>query len=163
MPSCVIYRAILTVSLVAMAGCGASPSPASPVTPKAPASIDDVVGDWTPVFTTSGSVNGTPAGCSNYSYTIARTGTTSAQVTYDVLCEGYQLKGTASALWQNWTLTWTSTGTVAAGTVTCPYVVAGSAAPFALESLTQDVTMKIFYDGTVCGVRVGGDVLMKHK
>jgi hypothetical protein len=159
MPSRVICRAILTVSLVAMAGCGASPSPASPVAPKAPASIDDVVGDWTPVFTTSGSVNGTPAGCSDYSYAIARTGTTSAQLTYDVLCGGYQLKGTASALWQGSTLTWTATGTVAAGMVNCPYVVNGTAAPFD----TANALIKIFYDGTVCGVGVGGDVLMKHK
>lgn len=166
MPSRMMSGATLAAALSLVAACAASPaSPgrASTVTPTQSISIDYFVGDWTPALTTSGSLNGTPTGCSQFDYTIAKIDATSANVTYNLVCDNYHVKGTASGLFQDAELRWKASGMVAEGNVTCPFAFTdNTAAPFTSDYIAGDKIL-VTYNGTVCGIALGGDYLLKRK
>ncbi len=154
------YGAVLAGALALVAGCAVSPNHASsPVSPTQPAGIDYFVGDWTSPFTTSMSVNGTPTGCSRFDYTISKIDGNSANVTYDLLCAGYDVKGTGTGVLQGSVLKWSASGTVAQGNASCQFAFTdNTAAP------QDNGQILVTYNATVCGIGpFSGSRLLQRK
>ena len=123
-----------------------SPSPAG-------AALSDFAGTWVTSGTTFPA-----AGCGGLKYTVTPVTGTSANVTFNATCAGnIQVNGTGSGTVSGSTLGWNAQGTVTQGTLSCPFT-------FTNGKTTQDTAsggVHIVYSGTVCGIPVSGDEILK--
>jgi hypothetical protein len=149
MLSRILCAAVLAAASAVVAGCSASPNPASPTSSTQSPRIDYFVGGWTSSpLTTTTTVNGAPSGCSQFDYNITKTGDNSANVTYDLACAGYAVKGTGAGVLQGSVLKWTANGTVSSGAISCPFTFTDSTA----TAQVADQTILVSYNATVCGI-----------
>jgi hypothetical protein len=134
-------------------GCGASKDGnGSPTTPTpVPISLDALAGTWVT------SRSATPAaGCGAVRYVVTPVTATSATITFSATCAGtVQISGTGTGNVNGSALDWTAQGVVSQSGVNCPFNFPGGKA-------TQDgAGIRIVYSGTVCGIPVSGDEVLK--
>ena len=90
-------------------------------------------------------------------YTVTPVTSSSANVTFNATCAGnIQVNGTGTGSVSGATLGWTAQGTVTQGSLTSPFT-------FANGKTTQETTggIRVVYSGTVCGIPVSGDEVLK--
>lgn len=125
-------------------------SPTSPTT--GTVSLGDFAGTWVTAGT------GFPAtSCGGVKYTVTPITSSSANVTFSGTCAGtIQIDGTGSGTISGSTLAWNAQGTVTQGTLSCPFT-------FTNGKATEEATggVRIVYSGTVCGIPVSGDEVLK--
>ena len=118
------------------------------------ASLGDFTGTWA---TTSSTVSA--ASCGNVKYTVTPVSDTSANVTFSGTCAGNtQVGGSGTGTMSGSTLNWNAQGTVTQGSLTCPF-------NFTNGTATQEASggVRIVYSGTVCGIPVSGDEVLKKS
>lgn len=148
--------AAVATACVLTAGCDAldkltgDKSPTSPGTPAA--ALGDFAGTW---VTSRSALPATS--CGAVKYTVTPVTSSSANVTFDATCAGnIQVNGTGTGTVSGQTLGWNAQGTVTQGSLTCPFT-------FSNGKATQDAAggVRIVYSGTVCGIPVSGDEVLK--
>jgi len=76
-------------------------------------------------------------------------------VTLDATCANIHVTGAGTAKVTGSTLEWTAQGLVSQGGVNCPFT-------FTDGKATEDAGgIKIVYTGTICGIAVSGDEVLK--
>ena len=141
---------LLTTGCDAIDKLTGNKSPTSPST--STAAIGDFAGTW---VTASSSFPATS--CGGVKYTVTPVTTSSANVTFNATCGGnIQVNGAGTGSLSGSALAWSAQGTVTQGTLTCPFT-------FANGKATQETTggVRIVYSGTVCGIPVSGDEVLK--
>ena len=126
-------------------------NPASPSSTPA-ASLGDFAGTWVTSGTTFPATS-----CGGLTYTVTPVTSTSANITFNATCAGnIQVNGAGSGTVSGSALGWTAQGTVTQGTLTCPFT-------FANGKATQETTggIRVVYSGTVCGIPISGDEVLK--
>lgn len=124
-----------------------SPTTPSPTT----VSLDALAGTWVT------SRSATPAtSCGAVKYTVTPVSATTANVTFAATCAGtIQITGSGTGKVSGSTLDWSAQGLVGQGGVNCPFT-------FANGKATEDTGgVKIVYSGTVCGIPVSGEEVLK--
>jgi hypothetical protein len=126
--------------------------------PTAPSSTSASAGDFAGTWVTSSS--SLPAtSCGGVKYTVTPVTETSANVTFGGTCAGnIEVNGTGTGTISGSTLTWNAQGTVTQGSLSCPF-------NFTNGKATQEPAggMRIVYNGTVCGIPVTGDEVLKKS
>lgn len=126
--------------------------------PTAPSSTSASLGDFAGTWVTSSS--SLPAtSCGGVKYTVTPINETSANVTFGGTCAGnIEVTGTGTGTVSGATLGWNAQGTVTQGSLSCPF-------NFTNGKATQESTggMRIVYNGTVCGIPVTGDEVLKKS
>jgi len=117
------------------------------------ASLGDFAGTW---VTSSSSLPATS--CGAVKYTVTPVTETSANVTFGGTCAGnIEVTGTGTGTVSGATLGWNAQGTVTQGSLSCPF-------NFTNGKATQESSgMRIVYNGTVCGIPVTGDEVLKKS
>ena len=126
-------------------------NPTSPSSTPA-VSLGDFAGTWVTSATTFPATS-----CGGVTYTVTPVTSSSANVTFAATCAGnIQVNGTGTGSVSGATLGWTAQGTVTQGSLTCPFT-------FANGKTTQETTggIRVVYSGTVCGIPVSGDEVLK--
>jgi hypothetical protein len=146
--------ATLAAASVLLTACGASKDAGrSPTTPTPGAlSLDALAGTW--VTTRSG----TPAAsCGAVNYVVTPVTATSATITFSATCAGsVQIAGTGTGTVNGSALDWAAQGLVSQSGVNCPFTFPnGKATP-------ETAGIRIVYSGTVCGIPVSGDEVLKR-
>ncbi len=155
MSSCLSRAAIVALAAMAFAaGCGGSSSTTT-VSPTQSGGIDFFVGNWSSGSTLGG---GTPSGCSKFDYTVSKIDATSGNVSYDVVCSGYSIKGTGTGVLQASVLKWNASGTVAAGGTTCDFAFTDDTA-----TPQGDNQILVTYNAKVCGISFSGSQVLQRK
>ena len=149
--------AVLAVVCALSAGCnlidklkGKNPTEPS----SSSASLGDFAGTW---VTSSSSMPTTS--CGAVKYTVTPVSDTSANVTFGGTCAGnIEVSGTGTGTVSGSALGWNAQGTVTQGSLSCPF-------NFTNGKATQESTggMRIIYNGTVCGIPVTGDEVLKKS
>jgi hypothetical protein len=124
----------------------------SPTSPTPAVALGDFAGTW---VTSRSSVPATS--CGGVTYTVTPVTASSANVTFSATCAGnIQVNGTGSGTVSGSTLGWNAQGTVTQGTLSCPFT-------FTNGKATQEAAggVRIVYSGTVCGIPVSGDEVLK--
>jgi hypothetical protein len=124
----------------------------TPTTPTpATISLDALAGTWVT------SRSATPAtGCGAVKYTVTPVSATSANVTFSATCAStIQITGTGSGKVNGAALDWTSQGLVSQGGVNCPFTFPNG------RATEETGGVKIVYSGTVCGIPVSGEEVLK--
>jgi hypothetical protein len=128
-------------------------NPTSPSSTPA-VSLGDFAGTWVTSATTFPATS-----CGGVTYTVTPVTSTSANVTFNATCAGnIQVNGTGSGTVSGSTLGWNAQGTVTQGSLSCPFT-------FANGKATQEATggVRVVYSGTVCGIPVSGDEVLKKS
>jgi hypothetical protein len=124
----------------------------SPTTPDATAvSLDALAGTWVT------SRSAAPAtSCGAVKYIVTPLTTTSATVTFSATCAtNIQVNGSGTGKVNGSSLDWSAQGLVTQGGLNCPF-------NFTNGKATEDTGgVKIVYSGTVCGIPVSGDEVLK--
>jgi hypothetical protein len=118
------------------------------------ASLGDFAGTW---VTSSSSLPATS--CGAVKYTVTPVTETSANVTFGGTCAGnIEVTGTGTGTVSGATLGWNAQGTVTQGSLSCPF-------NFTNGKATQEAAggVRIVYNGTVCGIPVTGDEVLKKS
>lgn len=126
--------------------------------PTAPSSTSASLGDFAGTWVTSSSSS--PAtSCGGVKYAVTPVTETSANVTFSGTCAGnIEVNGTGTGTVSGTTLAWNAQGTVTQGSLSCPF-------SFTNGKATQETTggIRIVYNGTVCGIPVTGDEVLKKS
>ncbi len=125
-------------------------NPTAPTTPTV--ALGDFAGTWVTSASTASATS-----CAGVKYTVTPVTSTSANVTFSGTCAGtIQVNGTGSGTVSGSTLGWNAQGTVTQGTLSCPFT-------FTNGKATQEAAggVRIIYSGTVCGIPVSGDEVLK--
>ena len=126
--------------------------------PTAPSSTSASLGDFAGTWVTSSS--SLPAtSCGGVKYTVTPINETSANVTFGGTCAGnIEVTGTGTGTVSGTTLGWNAQGTVTQGSLSCPFnFTNGKAMPESTGGI------RIVYNGTVCGIPVTGDEVLKKS
>ena len=126
-------------------------NPTSPSTTAA-VSLGDFAGTWVTSASTSPATS-----CGGVTYTVTPVTSTSANVTFSGTCAGtIQVNGTGTGAVSGAALGWNAQGTVTQGTLSCPFT-------FTNGKATQEAAggVRIVYSGTVCGIPVSGNEVLK--
>ncbi len=118
------------------------------------ASLSDFAGTW---VTSSSTLPATS--CGDVKYTVTPVSETSANVTFSGTCAGNtKVNGSGTGTVNGSTLDWNAQGTVTQGSLTCPFT-------FANGKATQEATggVRVVYSGTVCGIPISGDEVLKKS
>ena len=118
------------------------------------ASLSDFAGTW---VTSSSAFPATS--CGDVKYTVAPVSETSANVTFSGTCAGNtRVNGSGTGTVSGSSLDWNAQGTVTQGSLTCPFT-------FANGKATQEATggVRVVYSGTVCGIPISGDEVLKKS
>src|SRR5437762_10461086 len=149
--------AVATVCLLT-AGCDVidkltGKNPTSPSSSSS-ASVGDFAGTW---VTSSSAL---PASsCGAVKYTVTPATSTSANVTFSATCAGnIEVNGNGTGTISGSALDWNAQGTVTQGSLSCPF-------NFTNGKATQEATggVRIVYNGTVCGIPISGDEVLKKS
>jgi hypothetical protein len=126
---------------------GNTPTTPSPTT----VSLDAFAGTW---VTSRSSTP--PTSCGAVKYTVTPVTSTSATVTFSATCAStIQVNGSGTGKVNGSTLEWTSQGLVSQGGLNCPFT-------FTNGKASEDTGgVKIVYNGTVCGIPVSGEEVLK--
>jgi len=155
--------ALLTVACVDVkheATTPTSPSSTSSSTSSIPAStqVSSVLntGAWTSV-TQKATSSFNPGDCGNFQWQILTMTTTSATGTFSAVCSGgLALKGTAEGKLEGMTANITVSGTGSSPTIpSCTFSISAVAIPYTLD------TVKVTYNGNVCGMTTSGTEILK--
>jgi hypothetical protein len=126
--------------------------------PTSPSSSSAAVGDFAGTWVTSSSA--LPASsCGAVKYTVTPVTSTSANVTFTATCAGnIDITGNGTGSVSGSALDWNAQGTVTQGSLSCPF-------NFTNGKTTQETTggVRIVYSGTVCGIPVSGDEVLKKS
>ena len=126
--------------------------------PTAPSGTSAALGDFTGTWATSSSA--LPAtSCGDVKYTVTPVSETSANVTFSGTCAGNtKVNGSGTGTMSGSTLDWNAQGTVTQGSLTCPFT-------FTNGKATQEAAggVRIVYSGTVCGIPISGDEVLKKS
>jgi hypothetical protein len=152
------FLAAITATCVLAAGCDAidkltGKNPTSPSSTST-VSLGDFAGTWVTSATTFPATS-----CGGVKYTVTPVTSTSANVTFNATCAGnIEVNGTGTGTVSGSTLGWNAQGTVTQGTLSCPFT-------FTNGKATQETTggVRIVYSGTVCGIPVSGDDVLKKS
>jgi hypothetical protein len=128
-------------------------SPTSPSSSSS-AALGDFAGTW---VTASSSLPATS--CGAVKYTVTPVTTTSANVTFNAMCAGnIEVNGNGTGTVSGSALEWNAQGTVTQGSLSCPFTLTNGKA-------TQETTggVRIVYNGTVCGIPLSGDEVLKKS
>ncbi len=126
--------------------------------PTSPSGTSASLGDFAGTWVTSAST--LPAtSCGDVKYTVTPVSETSANVTFSGTCAGNtQVNGSGTGTVSGSTLGWNAQGTVTQGSLTCPFTFTnGKATPEATGGI------RVVYSGTVCGIPVSGDEVLKKS
>ncbi len=142
------------VAVLAAGGCSLfdklTDSPTSPTTT---ASLDRFVGSFTSAATSTPGATS----CANVRYVVTPTSTTTATVTFSATCaSGIEVTGNGTGTLTGTTLGWNAQGTVTQGTLTCPFSFTNGTAT---AEGTSD--LRVNYSGTVCGIAVNGSEVVR--
>jgi hypothetical protein len=151
----VVSALLVAVTVAFVTGCSAFKQSSSPASPSPPPSIDRFVGTWT-----SGTAAAAPDQCSRLDYTIAKTSSSMAEVSYDITCSGINVKGGGSGALAGSALKWTAWGNIAGEGIPseCKFSFVNNTA-----TLEGGDAIRIDYSGTVCGVHVAGSQGLSRK
>jgi hypothetical protein len=124
-------------------------------TPTAPTpgaiSLDAFAGTWV----TSRSATPT-TGCGAVKYTVTPVSATSANVAFSATCAStIQVVGTGTGRVNGAALEWSAQGTVSQGGVNCPFTFPNG------RATEETGGLKLVYSGTVCGIPVSGEEVLK--
>ena len=126
--------------------------------PTEPSSSSAAVSDFAGTWVTSSSA--LPASsCGAVKYTVTPVTSSSANVTFSATCAGnIEVNGNGTGAVSGSALGWTAQGTVSQGSLSCPFNLNNGKA-------TQETTggVRIVYSGTVCGIPVSGDEVLKKS
>ncbi len=151
-----VFSALLIAVTVAfLGGCSAFNEKSSPAAPSTPPSIDNFVGNWSAAATPA-----TPDQCSKLDYSITKTSSSMANVSYDITCSGVNVKGGGSGAMSGTSLKWTAWGDVSGKGIPpgCTFSFVNNTA-----TLEGGDAIRVDYSGTVCGVRVAGSQILSRK
>lgn len=126
--------------------------------PTSPSGTSASLGDFTGTWVTSSSTSPVTS-CGNVKYQVTPVSETTANVTFSGTCAGNtQVNGTGTGTMSGSTLDWNAQGTVTQGSLTCPF-------NFTNGTATRESTggVHIVYSGTVCGIPVSGDEVLKKS
>jgi len=147
----------LTIVCVLTAGCdlidklkNKNPTSSS----SSSASVGDFAGTW---VTSSSSLPATS--CGAVKYTVTPVTDTSANVTFNATCaSNIDVNGTGTGTVSGSTLAWNAQGTVTQGSLSCPF-------NFGNGKATQEAGggVRIVYNGTVCGIPLSGEEVLKKS
>jgi hypothetical protein len=118
------------------------------------AALGDFAGTW---VTSSSALPATS--CGAVKYTVTPVTSTTANVTFSATCAGnIQVNGNGTGTVSGSALEWNAQGTVTQGSLSCPFTLTNGKA-------TQETTggVRIVYNGTVCGISVSGDEVLKKS
>jgi len=150
--------ATLAIGCLLTAACDAidkltGKNPTSPSSSSSTA-LGDFAGTW---VTSSSSLPATS--CGAVKYTVTPVTTTTANVTFSATCAGnIDITGNGTGTVSGSTLGWNAQGTVTQGSLSCPFT-------FTNGKATQETTggVRIVYNGTVCGIPIAGDEVLKKS
>ena len=133
------------------AGCDAFNKKATPTSPSPAVSLDAFAGKW---VTARSALPATS--CGALAYTVTPVSASTANVTFDATCAGtIKVTGTGTGKVTGSTLEWNAQGVVSQGGLNCPFT-------FSNGKTTEDAGgIKVVYSGTVCGIQVSGDEVLK--
>ena len=126
--------------------------------PTEPSSSTASVGDFAGTWVTSSSAL-PAASCGGVKYTVTPSTSSSANVTFNATCAGnIEVNGNGTGTVSGSALNWTAQGTVTQGSLSCPF-------NFTNGKATQETTggVRIVYSGTVCGIPITGDDVLKKS
>jgi hypothetical protein len=123
----------------------------SPTSPTPVVSLDAFAGKW---VTSRSALPATS--CGALTYTVTPVNASTATVTFDATCaSSIRVTGTGTGKVSGATLDWNAQGSVSQGGMTCPFT-------FNNGKTTEDAGgIKVVYSGTVCGIQVSGDEVLK--
>ena len=123
----------------------------SPTSPTPAVSLDAFAGKW---VTSRSALPATS--CGALTYTVTPLSASTATVTFDATCaSSIRVTGTGTGKVTGSTLEWNAQGSVSQGGITCPFT-------FTNGKTTEDAGgIKVVYSGTVCGIQVSGDEVLK--
>ena len=151
------FVAALAVACAVTAGCNLIDK-LKGKNPTEPSSSSAAVGDFAGTWVTSSSA--LPASsCGAVKYTVTPVTSTSANVTFSATCAGnIDVNGNGTGSVSGSALGWNAQGTVTQGSLSCPF-------NFTNGKATQETTggVRIVYSGTVCGIPVSGDEVLKKS
>ena len=150
--------AALAIACLFTAACDAidkltGKNPTSPSSSSS-AALGDFAGTW---VTSSSSLPATS--CGAVKYTVTPVTATTANVTFSATCAGnIDITGNGTGTVSGSTLGWNAQGTVTQGSLSCPFT-------FTNGKATQETTggVRIIYSGTVCGIPIAGDDVLKKS
>ena len=141
----------LALACAAATGCDALKKTTSPTTPDV--SINAFAGTW---VTSRSSLPA--ASCGAVTYTVKPVTASSATITFNATCAStIQINGSGAGTVNGTTLDWNAQGTVAQGTLSCPFTFANG------QAAQNPAGVRIVYSGTVCGIPVSGDEVLKKQ
>jgi hypothetical protein len=126
--------------------------------PTSPSSSSAAVGDFAGTWVTSSSTL-PAASCGAVKYTVTPATSTSANITFSATCAGnIEVNGNGTGSVSGSALDWNAQGTVTQGSLSCPF-------NFNNGKATQEATggVRIVYSGTVCGIPISGDEVLKKS
>jgi len=152
------FVAALAAACLLASGCDVidkltSKNPTSPSDSSA-AAVGDFAGTW---VTSSSALPASSCGAVKYTVTPATSG--AANVTFSATCAGnIEVNGNGTGTVSGSALSWNAQGTVTQGSLSCPF-------NFTNGKATQETTggMRIVYSGTVCGIPISGDEVLKKS
>ncbi len=145
-----------TISALALAGalatgCDALNKTTSPTTPDA--SVAAFAGTWVTSRSTLPATS-----CGAVTYTVKPVTSSSATITFAATCAGtIQINGSGAGNINGSTLDWNAQGTVAQGTLSCPFTFTNG------QATQNPAGVRVVYSGTVCGIPVSGDEVLKKQ
>jgi hypothetical protein len=141
----------LALASAVTAGCDALKNTTSPTTPDA--SVAAFAGTWVT------SRSALPAdSCGAVTYTVKPVTASSATITFAATCAGtIQINGSGVGNVSGSALEWSAQGTVAQGTLSCPFAFTNG------KATENPAGVRIIYSGTVCGIPVSGDEVLKKQ
>ena len=144
---------LLAAACLAVPGCDAldKVTGKNPASPTPAVSLDALAGTW---VTSRSALPATS--CGAVQYTVTPVSATTANITFKATCAGtVQVNGSGTGKINGSALEWSAQGAVTQGTLTCPFT-------FANGKATEDPDgVKIVYSGTVCGIPVSGEEVLK--
>lgn len=125
----------------------------SPASPSPTVSLDAFAGKW---VTSRSALPATS--CGALAYTVTPVTATTANVTFDATCAStIHVTGAGTGKVTGSALDWSAQGLVSQGGINCPFTIASGKA-------TEDAGgIKVVYTGTVCGIPVSGDEVLKKQ
>jgi hypothetical protein len=141
----------LALTCALATGCDALKKTTSPTTPDVSAAA--FAGTW---VTSRSSLP--EAGCGAVTYTVKPVTASSATITFSATCAGtIQINGSGVGNVNGSALDWNAQGTVAQGTLSCPFTITNG------KATENPAGVRIIYSGTVCGIPVSGDEVLKKQ
>jgi hypothetical protein len=154
----VLAVAVLTVACVDVKREATTPTSPTSTSASTNTQVSNVLttGAWSSASTLNAS-SFSPGSCGNFQWAITSMTTTSAAGTFKAVCGGgLTLQGSAEGTLSGFTANITANGTASTPTIpSCTFTLAAVAVP---ESTTS---VKVTYNGNVCGIAVAGTEVLK--